>query len=229
MSTQTGVAPVKEMRLGRPMTDPAGVMTSSPGPMPRARMPSSRADMPESSPMACSTPQYRANSSSKAATSPPSMKSAFSITLRTAACTSAPMAACWAFRSTRGSFPSMRLRRSPDVWPLVKAFEADEVGDCLHAHRGVAGYHRPCLDVLGHHAARADQRTSADSHARQKRCVGADAHVILDWRAEHTLQIAWAHRVRVVGENDMGPEKHAIAQRRVFEKATAVNARAAAD
>ena len=56
-STHTGVAPVKEMALELAMNEPAGVMTSSPGRMPIARMPSSSADMPESRPTQCSASQ----------------------------------------------------------------------------------------------------------------------------------------------------------------------------
>src|SRR4029450_12763159 len=80
----------------------AGVTTSSPGPTPTARSASSRADVPESTPTACATPQYAASSSSKAATSPPRMKSQFVSTRAQEPATSAEIASTWGRRSTNG-------------------------------------------------------------------------------------------------------------------------------
>src|ERR1700694_4417802 len=146
-----------------------------------------------------------------------------------AAVTSTAMAACGAFRSTRGSFPSMRLRRSPDIRPLVKALEADQIGDGLDPNRRVARDHSAGFDVLGDNAAGTDQGAGADPQAGEEGRIGADADVILDCRAQHTLEVTRTHGVRVVGEHDVWPEEHAVAQSRGFEKAAAMDTRSAAD
>src|SRR5712664_2857710 len=151
------------------------------------------------------------------------MKSAFVTTRWIAASTSAAMAACWAFRSTNGSF----WVTSPDVWTLVKAFEADQLGDGLDALGRTSRDHRACLHVFGHDAAGPDQRPRADLESRQYGRVGADADVVLDGRSQHALQVARTHRMRIVGEDHVRREEHALAQRCVLEKASAVDARPA--
>src|SRR6266446_7064564 len=126
------------------------------------------------------------------------MKSAFDITLSIAACTSVAIVACCAFRSTRGS-----LLFSPDIRPFEITLEAHELVDILDANGGVAGDDDPRLDVLGDHAPGADQRTGADADARQDRGVGANAHIVLYCGAEHAVEVARAHRMRVVSEHDV--------------------------
>src|SRR5260221_6677029 len=102
------------------------------------------------------------------------MKSVFEITLSIAACTSAAIVACCALRSTRGS-----LLFSPDIRPFEITLEAHELVDVLDANGRVAGDHYAGLDILGHDTAGADERSGADAQAREDRCVGADAHVVL--------------------------------------------------
>src|SRR5579859_545991 len=150
------------------------------------------------------------------------MKSAFVITRPTAASTSAAIEACCALRSTNGTF-------APDIGTLEVTLEAHELVDVLHLYRRAAGDHDARLDVLGDHAARADQRTGADLQARQDGRVGADAHVVLDRGAEDAVEVARAHGVRVVGEHDVRPEEHARAERGVLEEAAAVDPGAVAD
>src|SRR5207249_4667961 len=157
-----GVAPVNEIALELAMNEPAGVMTSSPGPMPIARMPSSSADMPESRPTQCSASQKRASSLSNSATSAPRMKSVYDITLSIAACTSAAIAACCAFKLTRGS-----LLFSPDIRPFEITLEAHELVDIFDANGRVAGDNDAGLDALGHDAPRADERPGSNANARK--------------------------------------------------------------
>src|SRR5258706_3279989 len=157
------------------------------------------------------------------------MKSAFAITLSTAASTSAAMEACCAFRSTSGSFGPMRFRCSPDVWPFVKALEADQLGDVLDPHRGAAGHDRARLDVLCHDAAGADQRAGADLQTGQDGGVRSDADVVGDRGAKHAVEIPRAHGVGIVGEDDMRAEEDPGTERGVFQKAPAMNTRAVPD
>src|SRR6266568_3981014 len=152
------------------------------------------------------------------------MKSVFDITLSIAACTSAAIAACWAFRSTRGS-----LLFSPDIRPFEITLEAHELVDVLDANGRVARDNDAGLDRLGHDASGADERSGADANAGKYRGVGADAHVILHRGAEHAVEVARAHRVRVVREDDMRAEKHSCAERDVLQEAAAVDSRPAAD
>src|SRR5258706_7379123 len=134
------------------------------------------------------------------------------------------MDACWAFRSTSGS-----LFLSPDIRPLEITLEADELVDILDLDRGVARDHDARLDILGDHAAGADERAGTDAQPREDGRVGADAHVVLDGRAQHALEVARADGVGVVGEDDVRGEEDAAAQRHVLEEAPAVDARAVAD
>jgi hypothetical protein len=57
MSTKTGVAPTLLMLSAVAKKLKGVVMTSSPGPMPRARRPMTRASVPELTPMACLVPR----------------------------------------------------------------------------------------------------------------------------------------------------------------------------
>src|ERR671924_36002 len=82
----------------------AAVMTSSPGPISKARRASSRAEVPESTPTACDESQNSANSSSKRLTSRPRMKSASWITFDIAPSISAAIARYWTPKSTKGTF-----------------------------------------------------------------------------------------------------------------------------
>src|SRR5258708_9447750 len=111
------------------------------------------------------------------------MNSALVTTRWIAASTSAAMAACWAFRSTNGSF----WVTSPDVWALVKAFEADQLGDGLDALGRTSRHHRACLDVFGDDAAGPDQRPSADLDSRHDARVGADSDLVPNARPQHPL------------------------------------------
>src|SRR5260370_23169839 len=135
------------------------------------------------------------------------MKSVFDITLSIEACTSAAIAACCAFRSTRGS-----LLFSPDIRPFEITLEAHELVDVLDGNGRIAGDHDAGLDILGHDASGANERSGADPQAGKDRGVGADAHVILHRGAEHAFEVAAAHRVRVVSEDDVGAEKHPRSQ-----------------
>src|SRR5690242_5275151 len=145
------------------------------------------------------------------------MKSALVVTRSIASRTSSAMPACWAFRSTSGMcFSATPLTRAPHVRSLVEALEADELVHALDAYRWAAGDDRTRFDILGHDAARTDERAGPDAQPRQDGRVGADADVILDRRAEHALQVARADRVRIVGEHHVGREKDSVAQRRVL-------------
>lgn len=64
-STSTGVAPVCTMALAVLMMEKAGVMTSSPGPRPRAAQTRCRAAVPLAQATPWATPQSRAMPSSK--------------------------------------------------------------------------------------------------------------------------------------------------------------------
>src|SRR5438045_2014942 len=156
------------------------------------------------------------------------MKSALVITRPTAASTSAAIEACCALRSTNGTL-STRLFLAPDVRALVEALEAHELVDVLDLYRRAAGDDDARLDVFGDHAARADQRAGADLQPRQDGGVRADADVVLDRRAEHAVEVARAHGVRVVGEHDVRPKEHPRAERGVLEETPAVYPRAVAD
>jgi len=79
-STNTGFAPVNEIDEDEAIKLLAGVITSSPGPIPKARIPNSKADIPLSKPTAYFTPQNAANSFSNSETSSPKIKEELSIT-----------------------------------------------------------------------------------------------------------------------------------------------------
>src|ERR1700692_4628582 len=103
------------------------------------------------------------------------MKSESVITCWTAASTSSAIEACWAFRSTNGSFSATRFLGSPDVGSFEESLETHEVGDVFYPYRRASGDHSADCAVLGHHAARADQRAGADLQAGQDGGVRADA------------------------------------------------------
>src|SRR6266566_3306912 len=113
------------------------------------------------------------------------MKSAFDITLSSAACTSAAIVACCAFRSTRGS-----LLFSPDIRPFEITLEAHELVDVLDANGRVAGDHDAGLDILGHDTAGADERSRADPEPREDGYVGADTDVVLHSGAQNAFEVA---------------------------------------
>ncbi len=70
-STSTGVAPAKYTPSAVAQNVLAGMMTSSPGPMPAAISMSWMAEVPDATPRTRSTPRYSASCRSKAATSGP--------------------------------------------------------------------------------------------------------------------------------------------------------------
>src|SRR5579871_939788 len=102
MSTKTGRAPVYSIAATEAANVNGTVITSSPGCTPAASNARWRALVPEFTPMAHRVPQYRAKSFSKASTSGPRMKCAFSRTRAMAASISALIPRYWAFRSASG-------------------------------------------------------------------------------------------------------------------------------
>ena len=68
-STGTGIAPARDTASQVAMKVLAGTITSSPAPIPYPLRISSSASRPLLTPMQCRTPQYAANSLSKASTS----------------------------------------------------------------------------------------------------------------------------------------------------------------
>ncbi len=92
----------------------ATVITSSPGPTPRVSRISASPSVPEASPTQWSTPQNRANPSSKRSTFSPSTKFDAEITRSRAASSSSRSGACWAFRSRKGT--ARVIRRSARGW-----------------------------------------------------------------------------------------------------------------
>ena len=68
------------------------------------------------------------------------------------------------------------------------------------------------------------------SHAGKDRAVGADARQAAHGGAALAVLVARApHRVRVVGEDDVGPHEHVVLDGHQLEEAAAVDAHAAAD
>src|SRR5579864_2076537 len=115
------------------------------------------------------------------------MKSALVVTRAIAALTSSATDACCAFRSTNGTFPLTRLRFAKHVRPLVKAFEANQLGDGFDADGRAAGHDGSSLDILRDDAAGSDERACLDLDPRQDGRVRTDAHVVLDRSAEHAI------------------------------------------
>ena len=95
---------------------------------------------------------------------------------------------------------------------------------------GAAGDDRAGRHVLDDHRPGADQRALADLHAGQDGAVGADARQPAHGGAALAVLVARAaHRVRVVGEDDVGPDEDVVLDGHELEEAAAVDAHAAAD
>ncbi len=102
MSTNTGFAPTMLMLSAVAKKVNGVVITSSPGPMPRARRAITSASVPLFTPMACLTPRYAATSCSNRWTSSPMMKSVRSSTRPMAAMISGRSSSISGFRSRMG-------------------------------------------------------------------------------------------------------------------------------
>src|SRR5579883_2345237 len=103
MSTKTGRAPSRQIVLAVAKKVYGVVMTSSPGPIPRAIKGSSRASVPEPQPTPRAAPQYSASSASSCATSGPMTNIWLSITRRTTSSISSRIVRYCAFRSSAGT------------------------------------------------------------------------------------------------------------------------------
>src|ERR1017187_2002050 len=141
------------------MNELGTVMTSSPGPMPRARRASQRASVPLPTPTAWAVRQKKANSSSKRATTGPPAKALLSITSLMAARSSARIGSCWARRSRNGT-------------RIKGGFFADS--GRIAGDDGAGGH------VLGHDASGSDHGVFTDGYSTEKGGVGADRGAALD-------------------------------------------------
>src|SRR5690606_26957619 len=104
MSTKTGVAPTREIDSAVAKKVKGVVITSSPGPIPRASSVRTRASVPLATPTPWAAPQRAATSSSRACTSGPRIYRPPSNTPSTAFSTSSRIDRYWAFRSIKGIF-----------------------------------------------------------------------------------------------------------------------------
>jgi hypothetical protein len=102
MSTKTGVAPVIMIVVAEATNENAGVITSSPAPIPSAVKVRLSASVPDATPIAHGTPQTAASSCSSARPSPPSTNWLESSTRAVTASNSALSAACCLVKSMKG-------------------------------------------------------------------------------------------------------------------------------
>src|SRR5690242_12494473 len=140
----------------------AAVITSSPGPISKARNASSSADVPESTPIAYCASQKAANSSSKRRTSRPKMKSVSWITLDIASLISPAIAWYWTPKSTKGTFGCFGLI---NIWVDIVRLILHWYLQSFKFDRTIHGFEHP------HHIPpirSVAQRTLSRSHALQE-------------------------------------------------------------
>ncbi len=126
-----------------------------------------------------------------------------------------------------------RLRRAvrrPDVGALEPPRRAGEVLHLLEHAGRAAGHHGAGGDVVHDDRPGADQRSLADLDAGQDGAVGADARQAAHHGPALAVFVPRApHRVRVVGEDDVGPDEDVVLDGHELQEAAAVDAHAAAD
>ena len=105
-----------------------------------------------------------------------------------------------------------------------------ELRDLLDHPRGVAGDDGAGRHVVDDDRPGAHQRPLPDLDPRQDRAVGADARQAAHHGAPLAVLVARAaHRVRVVGEDDVGTDEDVVLDGHELEEAAAVDTDAAAD
>jgi hypothetical protein len=115
---------------------------------------------------------------------------------------------------------------TPHVGPLEVAGPARQVLDLLHRAGCVPGRNDSRRQVFSDDAARPDQGAFPYFNTRKEGHVRTNARLPTDSRSPDAITIAGAHRMRIVGEDDVRAEEHVVLHKAAREKATGVHAHA---